>query len=86
MREVVDLPDAKLAALDAWRATRGMSRAEAIEQAVTLLIEHQVSPANDESVKSVGRVIAGPAFGLWKNRSLDGLAEQERMRAEWDDR
>jgi hypothetical protein len=62
MREVVDLPDEQLAALDSWRATRGMSRAEAIKQALEA------------------------TFGLWKARLLDGLAEQERLRAEWDDR
>ncbi len=28
----------------------------------------------------------GQAFGLWADRNEDGLAYQERLRAEWDDR
>lgn len=78
MREVVELSDAQLAALDAWRVARGMSRAEAIEQAVKGLIE----PLTRES----RRVVVEAAFGLWKTRTLDGLAEQERLRSEWNDR
>ena len=26
------------------------------------------------------------AFGVWSDRVVDGLAEQERLRAEWDRR
>lgn len=130
MREVVDLPDAQLAALDAWRAARGMSRAEAIEQAVKGLVERrapngepqaehadlddehrrdmQVQAHFDEILtllravsrseaptdaaalaqlkQAISRMVVKSAFGLWKARALDGLAEQERLRAEWDDR
>lgn len=129
MREVVDLPDAQLAALDAWRVARGMSRAEAIEQAVKGLVERgapdgepqaeyaeldehrrdmQVQSHFDEILtllravsrsevptdaaalaqlkQAISRMVVKSAFGLWKARALDGLAEQERLRAEWDDR
>ncbi len=27
-----------------------------------------------------------PAFGIWRDRSIDALAYQEALRAEWDDR
>jgi hypothetical protein len=83
MREVVDLPEAQLAALDAWRATRGMSRAEAIKQAVNVLIKQSTPDDQFQAEQLTGRAAA---FGLWKGRPLDGLAEQERLRAEWDDR
>jgi metal-responsive CopG/Arc/MetJ family transcriptional regulator len=48
VREVVDLPDAQLAALDAWRATRGLSRTEAIEQAVQGLIQRSAPDSERE--------------------------------------
>jgi hypothetical protein len=95
VREVVDLPDAQLAALDAWRATRGMSRAEAIKQAVTefitqLVTEIEIITQRSDSQPQAHIDELGPsldaAFGLWKTRPLDGLAEQERLRAEWDER
>jgi hypothetical protein len=127
MREVVDFPDAQLAALDAWRVGRGMSRAEAIKQAVSRLLERFTSdgqlqaeyvsldnahqqlqvqldqilallrgmsqsetPTDTAALahlkQGLGRAAHEAAFGLWKARPLDGLAEQERLRAEWDDR
>ena len=27
-----------------------------------------------------------PAFGIWRERAIDGLSYQETLRAEWDDR
>jgi metal-responsive CopG/Arc/MetJ family transcriptional regulator len=27
--------------------------------------------------------LAGDTFGIWKNRNVDGLAYQERLRDEW---
>jgi hypothetical protein len=86
MREVVELPEAQLAALDAWRATRGMSRAEAIQQAVNVLIEQSTPHDQLPAELLAGRAAVEAAFGLWNGRPLDGLAEQERLRAEWDDR
>ncbi len=76
MRTIIDLPGDQLAALDAWRRARGVSRAEAVRRAVARLI-------NDEHDR---RAAVDAAFGLWKGRVADGLAEQERLRAEWDDR
>ncbi|MCK6529227.1 hypothetical protein L6R50_17290 [Myxococcota bacterium] len=32
------------------------------------------------------RAAVDTAFGIWKDRALDGLAQQERLRGEWDDR
>ncbi len=74
MRTIIDLPNDQLAALDAWRAPRGVSRAEAVRRAVAKLLD------DDEA-----RLDAMEATrGLWKDRGEDGLAYQERLRAEWD--
>lgn len=76
MRTIIDLPEDQLAALDAWRRARGMSRAEAVRRAVRQLIgDAQERSGVDDA-----------AFGLWRGRASDGLAEQERLRSEWDDR
>jgi len=76
MRTIIDLPEDQLAALDAWRAARGVSRAEAVRRAVATLLDTDV--AREEALDA--------AWGLWKARAVDGLAEQERIRSEWDDR
>ncbi len=76
MRTIIELPDEQLRALDAWRRTRGMTRAEAVRRAVAGLLQ------DEEEV----RTAVDSAFGLWRGRDIDGLAEQERLRAEWDDR
>lgn len=76
MRTIIEIPDEQLRALDAWRRTRGMTRAEAVRRAVAGLLQDE-----DEVRRAVDS-----AFGLWRGRGLDGLSEQERLRAEWDDR
>lgn len=76
MRTIVDLPEDQLAALDAWRAARGVSRAEAVRRAVAKLLD--TDGAREEALDA--------AWGLWKGRAVDGLAAQERLRGEWEDR
>lgn len=76
MRTIIEIPDEQLRALDAWRRTRGMTRAEAVRRAVAGLLQDE-----DEV-----RTAVESAFGLWRGRGIDGLAEQDRLRAEWDDR
>jgi metal-responsive CopG/Arc/MetJ family transcriptional regulator len=74
MRTIIDLPPEQLRALDAWREAHGVSRAEAVRQAIARLLE-----ADDQR----GEVFA-KTRGLWAARDEDGLAYQERMRSEWD--
>lgn len=76
MRTIIELPAEQLAALDTWRASRGVSRAEAVRRAVTLLL--------DDDDARLGAIVA--ACGLWKGRVRDGLEEQERLRSEWEGR
>ena len=74
MRTIIDLPDEQLEALDGICRRDGISRAEAIRQAVTLLMRQRA-----------GR--SGVAFGIWRGRrKVDGLDYQQRLRREWIDR
>ncbi len=74
MRTIIDLPSAQLDALDAWCRRDGISRAEAIRRAVAATVGQQAAGGREA------------AFGLWRDRTIDGLAWQQQMRAEWDGR
>lgn len=70
MRTIIDLPEGDLHQLAELGRERGMSRAEIIRQAVNVFLRfHQASRDG--------------AFGLWRNRSEDGLRYQQALRAEW---
>lgn len=69
MRTLVDIPDRQIEDLTRICEAKGVSRAEAIRQAIAFYIE-QNKPVAD-------------VFGLWKDHHPDGLAYQEGMRSEW---
>lgn len=75
MRTLVDLPQGDIELLNQLSKAGKISRAELVRQAVAkFLAPHRVDPVD-------------AAFGLWANRHEtieDGLAYQERLRAEWD--
>jgi hypothetical protein len=71
MRTIVDLPEAERAQLDLLCRQRGLSRAEALRQALRLWLEQQ-KPSH------------GEVFGLWRDRPEGSLELQEAMRQEWD--
>jgi len=71
MRTIIDLPERDLRHLAELGQERGLSRAEIIRQAITIFLNfHQKTPDR--------------AFGLWKDRSEDGIRYQQALRAEWD--
>jgi metal-responsive CopG/Arc/MetJ family transcriptional regulator len=70
MRALVDIPDKNLADLGAICASLKVSRAEAIRQA----IDHYIA---------LHKADATAAFGLWKDRPVDGMAYQQKVREEW---
>ena len=71
MRTIINLPEGDLRHLAELGQERGLSRAEIIRQAIKIFLTlHQKTP--------------GKAFGLWKDRSEDGLKYQQALRAEWD--
>ena len=71
MRTIVDLPEAQLEILDAWRRREGVSRAEAVRRAVAAYVREARVTGPD------------PAFGLWAGRVTDGLTYERRLRQEW---
>jgi metal-responsive CopG/Arc/MetJ family transcriptional regulator len=70
MRALVDIPEKQIDQLAVICEVKKLSRAEAIRQAIGLYIEQNKSGTTD-------------AFGLWKDRKIDGLAYQEQVRSEW---
>ncbi|WP_136420347.1 ribbon-helix-helix protein, CopG family [Herbaspirillum sp. ST 5-3] len=70
MRALVDIPDRQIDDLTVICEAKKLSRAEAIRQAIAAYIERNKPSAVD-------------AFGLWKNRKVDGLEYQEQARSEW---
>ncbi len=71
MRALIDIDEKRLRELDALARREKRSRASLIRQAVDDYLD--IHLAND----------ANAAFGLWKDRGVDGLAYQEQMRSEW---
>jgi hypothetical protein len=70
MRTIVDLPNQERDELDAHCRQRGISRAEALREALRLWLEHQ-QPKH------------GEVFGLWGDRGEDALTLQDALRREW---
>ena len=74
MRTVIDIPDDQVARLDRLAAESGKSRAALVREALKDLIARR-EPDLDLNAYA----------GLWGSAKEDGLAYQERMRAEWPD-
>ena len=73
MRTIVELPEQQIEALKAMSEQEGLSRAELMRRAVAEYLTHH----QGEAGKS--------AFGLWQERGLDGLSQQQQLRQEWDE-
>jgi predicted transcriptional regulator len=71
MRTLIDLPDSQIQALAALCERVKQPRAAIIREAVAEFLErHTVKPTD-------------AAYGLWGTEAPDGLAYQQRVRAEW---
>jgi Ribbon-helix-helix protein, copG family len=70
MRTIIDLPERDVKNLTELGRERGMSRAEIIRQAIKVFLTFHQASRNG-------------AFGLWRERSEDGLRYQRALRAEW---
>lgn len=70
MRTLIDIPEKQIKELTAISQAEKVSRAEVIRKAIAYYLEKK-KPQSDD------------AFGLWKDRNIDGLAYQEQARSEW---
>jgi len=74
MRTLVDIPEADLKKLNRLSKARKTSRAQLVRHAISDYLKAQKKDTLDE------------VFGMWKDRGIDGLEYQLKMRAEWDHR
>ena len=74
MRTIVDIPQNFVDALSEICKAKKISRAEAVRRAVESFIVSQKETTED----------AEKAFGLWKDKPLDSLDFEDRIRSEWD--
>lgn len=71
MRTIIDLPPHQVDSLEEICKRERLSRAEVIRRAVAqYIVEHRLSPAED-------------AFGLWRDREVEGVSYQRKLRREW---
>ena len=70
MRTIIDIPEPQLKILNQLSHEKGISRAEVIRQAITAFLTLNETPPDR-------------AFGLWKDRTEDGLRYQRILRDEW---
>lgn len=71
MRILVDVPEQDLKLLDKVTKQEKISRAEFVRTAIA----NSLAPYRGKMDDS--------AFGLWRYKGEDGVAYQQRMRAEW---
>lgn len=71
MRTIVDLPEDQVEALKRLSKQARLSRAELMRRAVAdYLQRHDAEPFES-------------AFGIWKEKTRDGVAYQRELREEW---
>jgi len=74
MRTVIDVPDEVIATLDRVSGKEKRSRAALIREALA------------EYARVKTRAPAEAAFGLWQDKTIDGIAYQDALREEWTTR
>jgi metal-responsive CopG/Arc/MetJ family transcriptional regulator len=74
MRTVIEVPDQLIESLDRVSGTERCSRAALIREAIAEFLRRKSGPT------------AEAAFGLWKQRKIDGVRYQNELRDEWENR
>ncbi len=74
MRTIIEIPKGTLETLKEICREEKISRAEAIRRAITLYLRGRAPKK------------AANVFGLWRGRAEEGLAYEDRLRAEWEGR
>jgi hypothetical protein len=73
MRTVIDIPEPLIKSLDGIAGIKKISRAELVRQ----MLEHDLIRQRNE--------LLAMAVGGWKDKPIDGLAHQRKMRdEEWE--
>jgi hypothetical protein len=70
MRAIITIRDDQVSLLAEACRRNDISRAEAIRRAIDLFLKREVPGAEG-------------AFGLWKDREIDGIEYQQSLRREW---
>jgi len=74
MRTIIDIPDSQIKILDQLSQRKKISRTQIVRQALTNYItDYTESKKGYES-----------AFGIWKDKQLDSLVYQSKLRDEWN--
>ena len=71
MRTIIELPDDQIEALASLCRSEGISRAEAIRRAISGYVGQR------------RHATVAAAFGLWRDRPIDGLEFERELRDEW---
>lgn len=78
MRTIIELTDEQIEGLRRLCEREGISRAEAVRRGVELLLREKDARMEER------RAALDAAFGMWKDRDIDGVEYQRALRAEWD--
>ncbi len=78
MRTIIDIPDEQIQGLSELCERESISRAEAIRQAVHIMLAQKNRKNQTQSLSAF--------FGMWKDRDDigDAVDYQQALRAEWD--
>lgn len=76
-RTLVDIPDNLLGRVNALAKVQDISRAELVRRALEQYVETTLQNHPEKDPRDA-------AFGLWKDRKIDGVEYQRKLRAEWD--
>ena len=77
VRTLISLPDAELKRLDIFARKNKKSRAQLVREAVDLYLKK-----HDRKQESWKELVQRTA-GLWKNKNIDGLEYERKLRKEW---
>ena len=81
MLTTLDIPQEDLDLLDEISEADKVSRAELVHRAITSFVASH-RPATPKP--NLGTSGIDAAFGMWKDRQIDGQEYQDRIRSEWD--
>ena len=70
-RTIVDIPGEQVNALDRIRAQQHVTRAALIREAIAMYLRTHHAGLAEE------------AFGIWRNKPVDALAHERKLRSEW---